>query len=543
MGIAVNSIKIRRTRTGVSLIGMVVALAGPVPALADLPGAMHQRVYGPTLDGSPLAATLSAPLMAAPPAPEAPPMAASPAQEPGNPPAPAKPMAAARDEPPADAVESLRAAIVGALKDNPEIQITLAQQDDAQFAVDEARAAYLPHLDVSAGRGREVARAGHTARTIEWRLESTATLTQNLWDFGITINDIRRARAAWRSAEWATREKIESISYDITNAYLGVLQQQKLVALTEAELAATQKILKVVTVQKDLGLTTSADISRVKTRIEAVQSDLLDRKSALEQARHSYRRLTNHLPATAVDLPDDAAMLPATVEDAVDLIDQHNPSMAQAVEDLRSLARQYDSQTGSFFPRVSLLVQGNHKFDVQGATGLADDARAMVQVTYNLFNGGADRALRRRIAARMREADYELDRRRRQVETDIRTDFDALEAARKKIATIGAQIDAADRVAGLYKDQFKEGKRTVFDLLDSEQNLYSARAAEITNRIALQAAEYRVLQNLGGLFDLISQGEPLPDIAQGVDQLNASRAAAKAASPDPEPPAKPAKRR
>ena len=73
--------------------------------------------------------------------------------------------------------------------------------------------------------------------------------------------------------------------------------------------------------------------------------------------------------------------------------------MAQAVEDLRSLARQYDSQTGSFFPRVSLLVQGNHKFDVQGATGLADDARAMVQVTYNLFNGGADRALRRRIAA------------------------------------------------------------------------------------------------------------------------------------------------
>ena len=111
MGIAVNSIKIRRTRTGVSLIGMVVALAGPVPALADLPGAMHQRVYGPTLDGSPLAATLSAPLMAAPPAPEAPPMAASPAQEPGNPPAPAKPRAAARDAPPADAVESLRAAI------------------------------------------------------------------------------------------------------------------------------------------------------------------------------------------------------------------------------------------------------------------------------------------------------------------------------------------------------------------------------------------------------------------------------------------------
>ncbi len=516
MGTAVNSKTTRHALAGASLIGLIAATAGPARAEGGLPEA-HRPVYGPTLDGPPLAATTPAPL--------APKMAA--------------PAAAARGEPPAGTVESLRSAIVGALKDNPEIQITLAQQDDAQYAVDEARSAYLPHLDISAGRGREFARAGHSARTIEWRLESTVTLTQNLWDFGITINDIRRARAAWRSAEWATRERIEAISYDITNAYLGVLQQQKLLVLTEEELSATQKILKVVTVQKDLGLTTSADISRVKTRIEAVQSDLLDRKSALEQARHSYRRLTNHLPAAAVDLPDDAAMLPATVEDAVDLIDQHNPSMAQAMEDRRSLARQYDSQTGTFLPRVSLLVQGNHKFDVQGATGLADDARAMVQVTYNLFNGGADLALRRRIAARMREADYELDRRRRQVETDIRTDFDALEAARQKIATIGAQIDAAERVASLYKDQFKEGKRTVFDLLDSQQNLYSAHAAAITNRIALQAAEYRVLQNLGGLFDLISQGEPLPDIEQGADQLNASRAAAKqAAGADPEPPAK-----
>ena len=422
----------------------------------------------------------------------------------------AKPAPSSPDDPPANAVESLRDAIVASLKGNPEIQIALAQQDDARYAIGEARAAYLPHLDVSFGYGREFARAGHSAATYENHLEASATLNQHVWDFGITINDIKRARANYRSAQWAVREKIENISYDITNAYLGVLQQQKLVALAQDEIETAKHILHLVEVQKDLGLTTAADVSRAQSRLENVQSTLLDRKSALQQARIAYRRLTSHLPARAVDLPPSDSTLPAGADEAVDMIDTHSPHMAQAVEDRRSLAKQLDSQTGTFFPRIGLQVQGNHKYDVMGKTGLANDARAMVTVNYNIFNGGADRALRNRIGARIREADYELDRRRREVEQDIRTDFDALKAARDKIATINAEIGSAQKVVDLYKEQFREGKRTVFDLLDSETQLYAARANFITNASAMHAAEYRVLQKLGGLFDLVSDGEHLP---------------------------------
>ena len=422
------------------------------------------------------------------------------------------PAATSPDEPPAGAMESLRDAIVASLKSNPEIQITLAQQDDARYAVAEARAAYLPHLDVTLGYGREFAKAAHQPGTTRNRLEATATLSQNLWDFGITINDIKRAKASYRSAQWATREKIEAISYDITNAYLGVLQQQKLVDLGLEEIETAKHILHLVTVQKDLGLTTSADVSRAQSRVENVQSTLLDRKSALQQARNAYRRLTNHLPAKVLDLPASEAVLPAGADEAVDMIDTRSPRMAQAVEDRRSLDKQYDSQTGTFFPRIGLMVQGNHKYDVTGATGLANDGRAMVTVTYNLFNGGADRALRNRIGARIREADYELDRRRREVEQDIRSDFDGLKAARQKIATINAEIASAQKVVDLYREQFREGKRTVFDLLDSETQLYGARANFIANATAMHAAEYRVLQKLGGLFDLVSDGEPLPKL-------------------------------
>ena len=77
----------------------------------------------------------------------------------------------------------------------------------------------------------------------------------------------------------------------------------------------------------------------------------------------------------------------------------------------------------------------------------------------------------------------------------------------------------ATRVVELYRQQFREGKRTVFDLLDSEQILFAARNSRITNELAMHAAEYRVLQKLGGLFNLASNGEALPKLALPVDEL------------------------
>ena len=70
----------------------------------------------------------------------------------------------------------------------------------------------------------------------------------------------------------------------------------------------------------------------------------------------------------------------------------------------------------------------------------------------------------------------------------------------------------------LYTQQFREGKRTVFDLLDSQQILFDARANQVSNGTAMQLAEFRVLQKLGGLFDLMSQGEKLPKLVVPASQ-------------------------
>jgi outer membrane protein TolC len=238
--------------------------------------------------------------------------------------------------PPNLGIESLREAIVVALRENPDIQIALARQDDARYGVHQANAGYLPKLDLTLGVGPDFNRPATGSWTGLRRSEATASLNQTVWDFGVTINDIKRARADYRSAQWATRERIEAIAYDITSAYLNVLQSQKLVDLSQQEIAAHLKLLKMVTIQNELGLNTAADVSRAKSRLENIRSVQLDRESLLQQAREGYRRLTKRLPARAVDIPSAEPALPPSQDAAVDLIDKRSPRMAQAMEDRRS---------------------------------------------------------------------------------------------------------------------------------------------------------------------------------------------------------------
>jgi TolC family type I secretion outer membrane protein len=426
--------------------------------------------------------------------------------------APTKPVTIIRrNDPvgPADQpIESLKLTIIHALNDNPDIQIAKARQDDARYGIDEARGAWLPRVDVSVAAGGELNRPDEGDETREIRREASVTLRQNIWDFGLTLNDIRRARELYKSAEFATQEKIETIAFDISTAYIGVLERERIVDLTRENVAAHERILRMVSTQKELGLSTGADVSRVEQRLQNIKAALLDRESERDQARERYRRLVNRLPGRVVEPPAPDAALPPSPDDAVSLIDTRSPRLLQVLSDRRSVERQRASHRGNFFPKLEAEVQGNYKNDVSGDTNENMDARGMVVLRYNLFNGGTDLAIKRRIEARLRELAFDVDRTRREVEQDIRSDLSALKAAREKVATINSEVEAAQKVVDLYVEQFKTGKRTAFDLLDSQQALFAARTQQVGNQYAQVVSGYRVLQKLGMLFEHISEGDP-----------------------------------
>ncbi len=416
------------------------------------------------------------------------------------------PAFAAEPEPP---VESLSEAVGQALEANPDIQIAYARRDDAKWGIAQARGAILPRVDLTAGIGPDLNHVDTTSgNDKKTHYEGSVTVRQTLFDFGLTGNDIRRARAAYQSADWGAREQIEAISLQIAEAYLTVLERQRLAELAQAEIGEHERILRMVDTQRGLGLTTGADVSRVQTRLDSVRSRLLDRTSELEQARENFRRLVGRPPGRVVDVPRPDAALPATADAAAAMIEGHSPKVMQAELERTSVERQLASHRGNYFPRVGLEAQASYRDDVLVDLDRRKDYRAVALVTYNIFNGGADRAIEQRIRARVREAGYTVDRVRREADQDVRNDFSALKAANDKVATIDSELAAAQKVAGLYVEQFKSGNRTAFDLLDSQQGLFASKGARITNGTRQVLQGFRVLAKLGLLFETLTGAPP-----------------------------------
>jgi TolC family type I secretion outer membrane protein len=400
--------------------------------------------------------------------------------------------------------ETLAMAVADALEQNPEIQIAAAQRDDAHFGVQEARAALLPTVDLQAANGHERTSPASGDTSDHTRSELSLSVRQNVFDFGVARNNLASAGSVADSADWAFRAQLDAISLEIAQAFLQVLERQSIVALAEQNLAAHEQILETVRTQQEFGLVTGADVSRVEARLNAARADLLDQRSALAQAEENFRRLLNRAPGLLAEPVRVEALIPGSADDAVSLLDEMNPAVMQAQLLRESLEEQRDSQRAGYLPRFDLEVTSSMRENAGGANGRTDEARAMINMRLPLFDGGAREASIGRVNARIRQADFEVERARRDAEQAVRNDYQALSAAREKVDAIESEVAAAERLVELYDEQFRQGSRSVFDLLDGQSTLYQAEVRRETNRTEMRISGYRVLRTLGILFETIT---------------------------------------
>jgi outer membrane protein, adhesin transport system len=426
--------------------------------------------------------------------------------------------------PKAGEAESLADAIASALASNIEILIAEAQRDEALFGRSEARAALLPNVELNASRGRELTKPQGTIEPdTHTRSELAVALRQNVWDFGAATSTARSADFTAESADWAYRAQVDTVALQIASVFHDLLERQAIVTLAEGNVAAHETILKTVQSQREFGMVTGADVSRVEGRLNAARSELLDRRSAFEQARENYRRLLNRAPGRLVEPVNLDAALPKDIEEAVLELERRNPNVMRAKMLMRSLQRQRAAQRAGMLPKFDLEVQGAIRTNAGSDNGRNDEARAVIGMKVPLFDGGAKQAAVNRTSSRLRQAELQILRALRDAEQAIRNDYTALVAANDKVTTIEAEVAAAQNQATLYAEQFRSGNRSVFDLLDGQQSLFQAQVKRESNRKEKRLSGYRVLGTLGSLtstLDIDRFGappmigeDPQPDLA------------------------------
>ena len=182
--------------------------------------------------------------------------------------------------------------------------------------------------------------------------------------------------------------------------------------------------------------------------------------------------------------------------------------------DMNVAWQEYEASAANMMPTVDLQLQGSQNNDFSGTVGRDKSATAQVVANWNIYRGGIDTAMRREMIYRHAQTKEARADAARTVENDIRLTWAAMVAAGERANEFAAQAVANERVVGAYKDQFELDRRTLLDVLDSQNELFVSRSNAVNAEYLEMLAVYRLLALQGRLLPTMQVD--LPDEARPV---------------------------
>jgi adhesin transport system outer membrane protein len=401
-------------------------------------------------------------------------------------------------------LETLKDVVKRALESNPEVAVAEANRQVTAAEVDQAAANRLPLIDARLAAGLEQSLNASTVAAVGDsrllnRTDAGLTLRQNLYDGGFISGEISRQKSRLESSLARLRESRESIAVKVADAYIEVVRNQELLQLAEDNLKAHQDIMVKTKDRYTSGASNKADYQLAEGRTALASATSVIRTGALQESRSKYRRVASSSP-TRLAPPDFLGALPTSVEMASEMGMAGHPSVAVLRDELAAAKTAVVNARARKSPLVDLELGMNNNRDTGGVPGPSNNVSAMLVMHYNLFRGGADEAKIREAKARETAAAEALSNARRAIEEEVSKAWFSMVAAQDSQRFYQTHVQMTIAVLDSFRAQFDIGKRTMLDLMNSENELFQAKSNLISSQYNLLQAQYRLLAGMGGLL-------------------------------------------
>jgi adhesin transport system outer membrane protein len=305
----------------------------------------------------------------------------------------------------------------------------------------------------------------------------------------------------------------------VAQVYLDVLTRQELVRLAESNLASHERIYDQITLRSQSGVGRTADLDQAEARLAQSRNNLITEQTNLADAQVNYFSVVGR-DASELSPPSGlAGQLPESLTSARQEMLTNNPFLSSAEADVQAAEQQYEAAKSSFYPRVDAELSRDMDNNLDGVSGHSNEWRAMLNMRYNLFAGGSNKADLQSKAYQTNQAMDIRNNALRVLNEDLGLAWNALENARQQLPIAQQYVDYSSRVRESYQKQFGLGDRTLLDLLDSENELFTAARRLEEVRFTELFTQYRIKATMGTL--LKSQGVVAPMAAAPLDEVKA----------------------
>ncbi len=419
---------------------------------------------------------------------------------------------------PTGAATGLAGAVQKAIDSNPDVTARLNALRAASKEVDVAKGGYLPTVDLSADVGRDrdkVDQRNPESRSFS-RSGLALTANQVLWDGRFTANEVDRLGHARKVRYFEFLAASEDTALEAARAYIDVLRFRKLVGLAEDNYVQHKYVFDQLQSKFKAGVGRGVDTEQANARLALADSNLTTEGANLHDVASRYLRVVGEAPANGLAaLPRIDANLTGENTQVISQALARNASISAAVENLRAVESETKTKDSPFQPRVEARLRSGVGNNFDGLIDRKSATSAQILLNWNLYNGGSDQARIRQYTNLINEAADLRDKACRDVRQTSAIAYNDIKKLKDQLEALQRNVGAIEKARDAYRQQFDIGQRSLLDLLNSENELYTARRAHANAEADLQLAYARTQaarHNLTGALGLSRNDESVEEV-------------------------------
>lgn len=388
---------------------------------------------------------------------------------------------------PAAALE-LSDAYALALRNDPTFHAAIAERDAGQENRAIGRARLLPNLSyryTNARNDSEVTQSttvGNLTTQRDYRsYTSTLTLQQPLFDYAAWA-DYRQGVAKALLADAQFRGRGQELAVRLFQAYSEALFASEQIALAQAQRRAYAEQLTLNERLFKGGEGTRTDVLETRARYELAKAQEIESTDNLDAALRALQAIIGE-PVEVEDLAPLAKgfkvepLAPGNFEHWRSLAVGNNAQLIAQRHAVEVADHGIERNRAGHLPSLSAYASTGRSSSSSESTynQRYDTDSVGIQLSMPLFAGGGVSAATRQATAQRDQVQYQLDGLLNETLNELRKQFNLCASSVAKIRAYELAEDSADRLIEATRKSVAGGERVNLDVLNAEQQLYSAR--------------------------------------------------------------------
>ncbi|QUY49830.1 TolC family outer membrane protein [Serratia plymuthica] len=312
---------------------------------------------------------------------------------------------------------------------------------------------------------------------------SSITLTQPLFDYEAYAR-YKAGVAQTLMSDERYRSKFLDLAVRVISAYVEVAYSKDQIALASAQKAAYKEQLTLNDRLMGAGEGTITDVSETQARYSLAEAQEIEARDALDAAQRELEVIIgvplNQLDELQTLRPGKfqvAPLIPSRFEEWQKIALENNPTLAASRHGVDAAKYEVERNRAGFMPQVQLYASHSEN-DSSSDNTVNQKYRTDsigVQVSVPIYAGGGVSASTRQAAARYGQAMFEMDAQTGTTLNDLRKQFNLCISSRAKLAAYELAVKSATTQVTATRQSVLAGQRVNVDVLNAEQQLYSAQ--------------------------------------------------------------------